>query len=445
MRRQAGTVRLDRCVGKERDRRGNGAAKRMSFGASAGSEEAGQTEPSSAGRARIRIAVSSFAASRSEPSENLAFALGQEFTAALGRWRQVDAIAAPSPASARPAWAVREHQFRRLRPDYLVDLTVLDNGPQTEIELRLLDLRADTQAIWSTRLDLSNCGRSRIDALVATDIVGRIDPPVSLGNADSSPRGPHATTGFLRRAIPLMSGMERDKFRQAGQLIKLALQINPDDEEAAAWAARWQYFNITLGYGAHSRQEFTKVRDLALRAMKLNPDNAAAIGMYAHYCAFLEKEFDTALHYFDRSLRINPSLAFVWGLSGPTYCYIGEARTALQRLDHYRDLAPFDPHMSCFELLYAVAYVFNEDYERAAMVGRRGVETFPGFVNGYKPLIAALGHLGRREEAKPYLNKLLRLEPGFTVETFGEVYPIKKAGDRRRYMDGLRLAGVPER
>jgi hypothetical protein len=39
----------------------------------------------------------------------------------------------------------------------------------------------------------------------------------------------------------------------------------------------------------------------------------------------------------------------------------------------------------------------------------------------------------------------LALEPGFTVERFAEVYPIKKAADRRRYMEGLRLAGVPQR
>jgi fatty acid-binding protein DegV len=69
----------------------------------------------------------------------------------------------------------------------------------------------------------------------------------------------------------------------------------------------------------------------------------------------------------------------------------------------------------------------------------------PEFVNGYKPLLAALGHLGRIAEAKPYVGKLLSLEPNFTVERFGQVYPIKKASDRDRYMTGLRRAGVPER
>ena len=77
--------------------------------------------------------------------------------------------------------------------------------------------------------------------------------------------------------------------------------------------------------------------------------------------------------------------------------------------------------------------------------GSRGVKISPGFVNAYKPLLAALGHLGRAEEAKPYVAKLLALEPNFTVERFAKVYPIKYESDREHYMKGLRLAGVPER
>jgi len=73
------------------------------------------------------------------------------------------------------------------------------------------------------------------------------------------------------------------------------------------------------------------------------------------------------------------------------------------------------------------------------------VKANPNFVAGYKPLIASLGHLGRREEAKLYIDKLLELEPGFTVERFRRDYPLKKASDRRRYMKGLLLAGVPAR
>jgi hypothetical protein len=84
------------------------------------------------------------------------------------------------------------------------------------------------------------------------------------------------------------------------------------------------------------------------------------------------------------------------------------------------------------------------EYEQAAIVGRRVVMANPQFVNGYKPLIAALGHLDRIEEAAPYVRTLLQLEPNFTVQRFAQTYPLKKEIDRARYMEGLRLAGVPE-
>ena len=401
--------------------------------------------PSPFSHSRPRVAVLSFTPSVSERSENLAFALGHEITAALGRLRRFDVIAGTSLNSAVPTRVVSDHHVRGVRLDYLVDVTVFDIDQCTEINVRLLDVRANARPIWTKGLDVTNCGVRPMGELVAKHVLASLDPGVPLGEDDLKLPERHGATGFLRRAVPLMASMERKKFQQAGQLIKTALQIYPDDAETAAWAARWQQYNLTLGYAQHSYPEFVKVRDLALRAIKADPNPAEALGMYAHYCAFAEKEFDTALHYFDRSLRINPSLAFIWGLSSLTCCYIGEPRAALQRLNRYRELAPFDPYMSCFELLYAIAYLFDQDYERAAIIGRRAVAALPDFVNGYKPVIAALGHLGRREEAKPYLRKLLSLEPGFTVETFREVYPIKKAADQKRYMEGLHLAGVATR
>jgi len=79
------------------------------------------------------------------------------------------------------------------------------------------------------------------------------------------------------------------------------------------------------------------------------------------------------------------------------------------------------------------------------LVGRRVVIANPGFAAGYKPLIASLGHLGRKEEAAPYIAKLLELEPTFTVDRFGKTYPFMREDDRNRYMRGLLLAGMPAR
>jgi len=221
-------------------------------------------------------------------------------------------------------------------------------------------------------------------------------------------------------------------------------KVEPENPMAAAWTAYWHLFYVGQGWSQNSKKSFETVREHAVRAIRLDPDNAEALGIYAHVCAFADRDFDSALHYYDRAFRLNPNLAIIWALSAPTYCYIGQPEKALRQLDRYKELAPFHPYFFWVENLYTVAYTFLGDYEQAVTVGRRAVKTNPDFVNGYKPLIASLGYLGRRDEAQEYIDKLLSIEPGFTIKRFAAVYPIQKDSDRQRYMEGLRLAGVPE-
>ena len=58
-------------------------------------------------------------------------------------------------------------------------------------------------------------------------------------------------------------------------------------------------------------------------------------------------------------------------LTDPRVGIVGCLRYALQRLDRYRELAPFDPYFGLFETMYPVAYVFKGDYARAATIGWR--------------------------------------------------------------------------
>ncbi len=109
-------------------------------------------------------------------------------------------------------------------------------------------------------------------------------------------------------------------------------------------------------------------------------------------------------------------------------------------MDRYRELAPFDPYLGFYETLDAIAHVIEGDYEtggqRSAAASPRPI---PNFTNGYKPLIAALGHLGRVDEAKPYVEKLLALEPNFTVAAhLARSIRFATTYDRDHYMEGLR-------
>jgi DNA-binding SARP family transcriptional activator/Tfp pilus assembly protein PilF len=406
-------------------------------------DEGVKAQSAPAHRRRLRLGVLPFLATRARDDQNLALSLSQEIAAGLARFRWFDVIA-PASFARKPSAHLSENLLKQKELDYVVDGAISGNGKRFQISVRLLDITQFASPVWSDRFELTIDELHRLDERVTARIVGRIDPVILFIEGQPKRRKDYGATGLLLRAIPLMYSMERDKYEEAGELINRALKIDPDNAMVLAWGAHWQVYHVGQGWSRDPGQGFAIAQKYALTAIRLDPENAEALGIYGHVCSFLEKDFDTALHYFERALRVNPNLAFVWSLSALTYCYIGEPEIALERLERHRDLTPIEPYPALFDNPYAIAYLIKRDYEQAAIFGRRVTKTRPEFVNGYKPLIAALGHLGRRDEANSYVTKLLSLEPKFTVERFGQVYPFKHASDREHYMTGLRLGGVPE-
>jgi DNA-binding SARP family transcriptional activator len=401
---------------------------------------AGDIHRSLPGRDRLRVGVLSFRESDCGNEQGLGLSLSHEIAAGLARFRWFDVI---GPTSLRRDRSTEgQHEYAKL--DYLLDGTISGSGKQLQIGVQLFDLAGQSRPAWSERFDIALSHLHRLDELVTTRIVGRIDPVILHIEGQPKRREHYGATGLLLRAIPLTFSMERTQYEEAGRLIQQALAVEPDNAMAEAWAAHWHLFYGGQGWAKDFNETNEQVQQHALRAISLDPENAEALGIYAHSCSRVASDFDRALAYFDRALRLNPSSAFNWALSALTYCYIGQPDAALQRLRRYRELASPELYFSYFEHFYTIAYAFKGEYERAVLAGCRAVEANPDFVNGYKPLLASLGHLGRRDEAQVFVTKLLSLEPDFTIEKFRQTYPIKTTFDRDRYLQGLRLAGVPE-
>ncbi|MBV8753923.1 MAG: hypothetical protein JO328_13765 [Hyphomicrobiales bacterium] len=394
-------------------------------------------------RSRLRVGVLSFDSDGPEDDEGLSLSLSHEVATALTRFRWFDVIG-PIAMMQRPlATFLSKDAFERQQLDYAVDGTVTKTGPNYHISVQLLDL-ARTRPVWSDRFELPARELHRLNELVTGRIVGSIDPLILFIEGCPKRRERYGATGLLFRAIPLIYSMERQKFQEAGELIQRALAIEPENSMAVTLLAYWHLWHVGQGWTSDSTRTLSTVETLCLRALELDPDNSEAMGIYGHTLAW-KKDFDGAIQVFDRSLRVNPNLPYVWAFSAATYSYIGEPEEALRRLNRYRDLAPFDPYFRFFEIFYETAYIFNRDYERAVVVGRRVVKEVPEFINAYKPVIASLGHLGRRQDAVPYIRKLLSLEPDFTIEKFRRAYPFKRPEDRDNYCKGLQLAGIPKR
>ncbi len=397
-------------------------------------------------RSHRRVGVMPFIAIPSDVDDNLAFTLAQEVAAALARFIWFDVVAPTALMRAPAPTFLSDVELRRQDLDYVVDGSVSCSRGTYRISVRLLDLQTDASPVWTRTFELPTDRLDLIDERVTAPIVAQIDPVILYIEGRPKKRGEDDDAlGCVMRALPLLNTMERQKYEEGGELIKRALALEPENAVVLSWAAYWHVFYIGQGWAQDFEQVSQTALDYAHRATQLDPANAEALAIYAHILSFIKRDAELALHYFELALQLNRNLPFIWVYSGLTYCYVGDPDAALERLKRCRELTASLPYFSLHENPIAIAYLMKRQYKDAVEVGRRVVHFTPAFVNGYKPLIAALGHLRRPKQAAPYIKKLLEIEPDFSLRKFAQNYPLAQDRDREHYMEGLRRAGVPAR
>ena len=81
------------------------------------------------------------------------------------------------------------------------------------------------------------------------------------------------------------------------------------------------------------------------------------------------------------------------------------------------------------------------DYEAAIAAARRAIRSIPEFPNTYRWLAAALGQVGRVEEAKEALEKAIAVAPAAFEMYVRQRVPWHRPEDYAHMLDGLRKAG----
>jgi tetratricopeptide (TPR) repeat protein len=133
-----------------------------------------------------------------------------------------------------------------------------------------------------------------------------------------------------------------------------------------------------------------------------------------------------------------------WALSGFAHLYAGNLGEAERRLERYQQLSPADPFAFQFDVGFSLLAFVRGDFERAAEYGRAVNELNPDYAPGCKAYLAALGQLGKAQEAMVVRRRLLAFEPGFNLARFAAASPFEHAQQTERLATGLRLAGIPE-
>jgi DNA-binding SARP family transcriptional activator/TolB-like protein len=383
----------------------------------------------------------------SEGLPEIAAGIAEDITGALSRLRWLFVVSSTTLGQYAPAKT--PETVVRVTPgvDLLIDGTIRREGHRLRLTLRLIDLREDNRVVWARHFERTAGDVLTLQDEVVAAAVAQLDSEILMLEARRTQtcRIETATAHELVfRSLPLINRLERGPFTDGGTYLARAIDLEPDCVPAHAWYAYWHLFMVGQGWSDDPNSMMLKAGLLAERAITLDPYDARALTIAGHVRAFLQRRLHEAAALHARAISLNPNLAIAWALSAVTYAYMGDTDEAESRASRSKTLSPLDPHAFMFEGSRVLIDVLKGDYESAVVAGRATTQMTPSLSASFKPYVAALGHLGRIEEASVARRRLLAIDPTFTIDRFMSETPLERESDRLKFAEGLRLAGVPQ-
>ena len=83
------------------------------------------------------------------------------------------------------------------------------------------------------------------------------------------------------------------------------------------------------------------------------------------------------------------------------------------------------------------------DYDKAVIGAKKTLAIYPKAISALRILTATYVEMGRMEEAEKVAQKILEVDPGFTLSGARNT-PFLHAADRERYYGALRQADLPD-
>jgi TolB-like protein len=336
---------------------------------------------------------------------------------------------------------------RELGVRYVLEGSVRKSGNRVRITGQLIDTTSGAH-IWADRFDGALRDIFELQDEVASHVVGAIEPKLRQSEIERTARKPTESLDaydLYLRALAQYYKYTDEGMREAVALLQRALAIDPSYAPAAAmigWCRGWQRLQ---GWGPLSDAEIAEAARLARQAIEAGRDDPDALWMAANTVSFFAGDHATAAGAIDRALTLNPSSAHAWLASGVLSYRQNRPERAVEAFERGMRLSPLDPLRYLFTAGLAAVHVMAGRYEEAIEWADRSLRELPRYESAIRNRLVACAHLGRIEEARDGLVRLLEITPGLTIARFKALYTITHAPELiDLHVEGLRRAGLPE-
>jgi adenylate cyclase len=389
------------------------------------------------------IAVLPFQNMSGDPEqEYFADGMVEEIITALSRYPSLFVIARNSCFTYKGRAVEIRQVGRELGVRYVLEGSLRKSGNRIRVTAQLVEAETGNH-VWAERYDRDLTDIFAVQDEISAAVTVSIAPAIAGAEQHRAIRKPpeslDAWAAYQRGLWHFCKASAEDN-RLAREFFQRAIDLDPNFAASYSGLASAQCQAATT-YGTLSLPETLRSAEvLARRSVDLDSDNADAHAQLSNVL-WHRGDHEAALTEAQRALAISPNLASAHQILGSTLVFYGRREEGLRALLGSIRHDPYTPRLAARLAHIAAAHYFNGAYEAAVEAAKTASRSFPDYPLPYRWLAAALGQLGRVDEAKEALEKAIAIAPASFDQHTRNRMPWYRSEDHAHIVDGLRKAG----
>lgn len=387
------------------------------------------------------IAVVPFRNLSSEPEQGyFVDGMVEDIITGLSRIRWLFVIAPNSTFSFKGRSIDAKAIGRELGVRYLLEGSVRKAGNRVRVSVTLVEAETGIQ-LWHERYDRLLDDIFALQDELTMSVVGALEPTLRRIEIERVKRKrPESLDAYdlVLRAMPYAYSHIAADATAAIPLLQKALELEPDYPAAHAPLALSYFARYSRG-GLRSEDRAAAIRHA--RAASAAGDDATALGIAGFVVSLVEHDQPAAIALFDRALSISASNIFALWCSAIALSWMGQTETAIERAQRALQLSPLDPLNYLAYNALAMSYFQTRRYGEAYEAARHSVRLNANFSVSQSFLVTALVGLGRVEDARVAVKRLLAVDPTFTIKRFAVTVAFDPSVFQP-FSDAWRVAGI---
>jgi tetratricopeptide (TPR) repeat protein len=232
----------------------------------------------------------------------------------------------------------------------------------------------------------------------------------------------------------------------AARLFERALTLDPQNVSAMIGRVATLTYRLNVNLSDDRAGDIARAEELADRALVLQPHSSMAHWVRG-YLFQAKHQWGPAIAEAEAAIAEDPNNADAYAIAGFRKTFLGHTEDGFAGIDTALRLSPRDPMAPWWQEERCELHANLAQWEQAIDWCGKSAAASPRQWFPYMLLAAANAWAGRAKEAQDATAQLLKLYPGFTVQSFLAWHrsdnPTYNAQEQR-VAEGLRKAGVPE-